>query len=280
MARARRSDDTVRRFWIGLARAFGGAIVFSLPIFMTMEMWFLGVTMDRFRLALMLALGVPLLVGLARYIGYEETFSLRDDVVDAFVAYAVGFVAGAAVLAVFNIIRPDQSVDEIVGMVSLQALAGGIGALLAQNQFGQTAGEGGPEERRLPGYASEVFVMGVGAVFLAFNVAPTEEIVVIAFAMSVWHTVALALLSLVMMHAFVYAVEFSGQEGYAPEGAPWWSSLLRYTVAGYAVCLLMSLYVLWSFGRIDGMGAVAIIQTTVVLGFPAAVGAAAARLIL
>ena len=34
----------------GLARAFGGAILFCLPLLMTMEMWALGFEMDRFRL--------------------------------------------------------------------------------------------------------------------------------------------------------------------------------------------------------------------------------------
>jgi uncharacterized membrane protein len=54
------------RFAVGLARAFGGALVFSLPLLMTMEMWWLGFAMDRLRLALLLAVQLPLLVGLAR----------------------------------------------------------------------------------------------------------------------------------------------------------------------------------------------------------------------
>lgn len=278
--RATATAESERLFRIGLARAFGGAIIFSLPIFMTMEMWYLGFYMDRFRLALMLAAGVPLLVGLSHYIGFEDTFDWREDLIDAFVAYAVGFAAAGTVLLCFGVIGPDMTADEIAGKVALQALAGAIGALLAQNQFGQSVNDAQPPGRRVKGYFSELFIMAVGATFLAFNVAPTEEMVVISFQMSVWHTLALVLLSLVMMHGFVYAVSFQGQEAHRPEDTPGWSLFLRYTVTGYAVCLVMSLYVLWSFGRLDGMGVQSAVMAAMVLCFPASIGAAAARLIL
>ncbi|NYZ11761.1 TIGR02587 family membrane protein [Azospirillum sp. RWY-5-1] len=281
-AKDRRSAaaESERLFRIGLARAFGGAIIFSLPIFMTMEMWYLGFYMDRLRLALMLAAGVPLLVGLSHYVGFEDTFNWREDLIDAFVAYAVGFAAAGTVLLCFGVIGPDMTADEIVGKVSLQALAGAIGALLAQNQFGQSVNDAEPPGQRVKGYFAELFIMAVGATFLAFNVAPTEEMIVISFQMTVWHTLALVLLSLLMMHGFVYALRFQGQEEHRPEDAPGWSLFLRYTVAGYAVCLVMSLYVLWSFGRLDGMGVRSAVMAAMVLCFPASVGAAAARLIL
>ena len=37
---------------------------------------------------------------------------------------------------------------------------------------------------------------------------------------------------------------------------------------------------LWTFGRVDGLGLAPILTATIVLAFPAAIGAAAARLIL
>src|SRR5687768_14199408 len=83
-----------RRFAAGLARAVGGASVFSMPLYMTMEMWQLGFAMDRGRLALLAALMFPMLVGLSHVSGFEPTFDLVNDVVDAAVAWAVGVVAG------------------------------------------------------------------------------------------------------------------------------------------------------------------------------------------
>src|SRR5687768_5316942 len=93
-----------RAFFIGLSRAVGGAIVFSLPLLMTMEMWTLGSSIDGGRLGLFVAITIPLLVGLSHYAGFEETFCLRDDVVDAFVALAVGFCTSAAILWLTGVI--------------------------------------------------------------------------------------------------------------------------------------------------------------------------------
>jgi putative integral membrane protein (TIGR02587 family) len=279
---SRRRTPT-RRFAIGLARAVGGAIIFGLPLLMTMEMWWLGFSMDRLRLALLIVATVPLLVGLSHVSGFEETFEAREDVRDTFVAFAVGFVVGAGVLALFGVLRPGMPLGEVVGKVALQAVPGSIGALLAQSQLGQHAGgndgEGGERGRGRSRYAGQVFLMAAGALFLAFNVAPTEEMVLISYVMSPWHVLALVAVSLVVMHAFVYAVEFRGQEA-VPAGTPLWSVFLRFTVVGYAVALLISAYVLWTFGRLDDTGWGERAAAVLVLGFPAAVGAAAARLIL
>lgn len=56
-----------------LGRAFGGALIFILPMLMTMEMWWLGFYMERHRLALLLLVNIPLLVLLARHIGFERS---------------------------------------------------------------------------------------------------------------------------------------------------------------------------------------------------------------
>jgi len=103
--------------------------------------------------------------------------------------------------------------------------------------------------------------------------------VLIAQMMTGWHAVALVIVSLLLMHAFVYAVEFRGQRPIA-EGISPWSEFLRLTVVAYALALLVCLYVLWTFGRADGLPFPELLIETVVLGFPAALGAAAARLIL
>lgn len=263
------------KFAIGLARAFGGAIIFALPLLMTIEMWHLGSAISEIRLALLLFLTIPLLIGLSHYIGFEDTFGFVDDTLDAFVAYAVAFVASSIVLLLFALIRPGMSIDEIVGKVAIQAVPASIGAMLAQSQFGRTK----QKKDRRRRYGDVLFIMAVGALFLALNVAPTEEVILIAQKMSDWHAVALALISLLIMHAFVYSLEFTGEVP-VPAGTPFWSVFLRFTMVGYAIALIISLYVLWIFGRADGLSLHQMVTSVIVLGFPAAVGASAARLIL
>lgn len=267
-----------RDFLTGLARAFGAAVFFSLPLLMTMEMWWLGFYMDRGRLALFLLFMVPMLIGLDRYSGFRETSTWTDDAVDGVVAYGVGFAAAAIILPLFHVIDFSMPPREIIGKIAIQAVPASFGAVLANSQMG--GGGGRDEERkREAGYGAEIFFMAAGATFLAFNVAPTEEMILIAFMMTTWHALALMAVSLLMMHAFVYALEFRGTHT-SPEGTPWWSAFLRFTVVGYAVALLISAYVLWTFGRYEDGAWARYAMEAVVLGFPAGLGAAAARLIL
>src|SRR5688572_10362289 len=166
-------------FAIGLARAFGGALIFSLPILMTMEMWWLGFYIDEFRLALLILMTIPLLIGLSHYMGFEDTFGFKDDALDAFVALAVGFVAGAATLSLFSVIGSNMSAHEIIGKISIQAVPGSIGAMFAQSELGGKEGKK-EQKKRHAGYGGEIFIMAAGALFLAFNVAPSEELMLIA----------------------------------------------------------------------------------------------------
>ena len=269
---------STRRFVISLARAFGGALVFSMPMFMTMELWQLGFAADPIRIALLVVLIIPVLVGLSHYCGFEPTFEWQDDVVDAFVGYAVAFAASFLVLALFGEMQPGTSWDEVVGKLALQAVGGSIGALLAEGQFG-TRDEHAEEEKAKTSHAGELFLMLVGSLFLALSVAPTEEMALIANKMGPIQAIALVGLSLVVMHAFVYAVGFRGQAD-VPDGTSRWSLFLRHTVPGYAIVLLASVYLLWTFGRADGAGLEHIVTTAVVLAFPASIGAAAARLLI
>jgi putative integral membrane protein (TIGR02587 family) len=266
-----------REYGLGLARAFGGAIVFAFPLLMTMEMWWLGFYMDRLRLALFLLLSLPLLVGLSFYAGFEDTFRWRDDVMEALSAYAVAFIAVAMVLLLMSVITPEQTWREIVGKITLSVVPASMGATLARSQLGGSKSSQSERRERQASYPGELFLMIAGAVFVAFNVAPTEEMILIAYMSTGWHMFALAAFSLLILHAFVYTVGFGGQEDYP---GSFWSVLLRFTVVGYAIALLVSLYVLWTFGRTDGVGLFGIVEMTVVLGFPAALGAALARLVL
>jgi putative integral membrane protein (TIGR02587 family) len=276
-----RSKDRLsveREFWIGLARAFGGAIFFSLPLLMTMEMWQLGFHMARLPLVLFMLVMIPVLLGLSYYTGFKESTTWRDEVADAAVAYGVGLVSSAIVLALFNLIGLDEPLSSSLGKIALQAVPASFGAMLSTSQFG---GQGPAElrHRREAGYWGILFLMSVGALFVAFNVAPTEEMILLAFRMTAWHALALALTSILVIHAFVYAVNFRGAPR-APAGVPRSHLFLLFTIPGYAIALLVSAYVLWTFGRYEGQALARMIMEAVVLGFPASLGAAAARLVL
>ena len=269
------TDD--RRYAVSVARALGGALLFSLPILMTMETWQLGSSMDRLRLALLLVLMLPLLIGLAFYLGFEDSTGLPDAALDALVAIAVASLLAIVIFYVFGVLDAQTDPGEWVGRVALQSVTGSIGALLAQSQFGRSHEANG--KRRESDVYGEYFFMAAGALFLSANIAPTEEVLRIAYMLSPWDALALIALSLLVMHAFVYAVEFKGQHVRGHD-VTFLSEFMRFTLVGYLIAVVISAYLCWTFGHLDGLPTAEIINVSIVLGFPGAVGAAAARLVL
>lgn len=275
-----KSAASNRDYAIGVARAFGGAIIFGLPLLMTMEMWSLGLSIHPLRLVLFVVLNFGVLVVLSRFGGFEPTSGVAEDVLDALGAYAVGIIASALVLSIFGLVSPDMSLGEIAGMIAVQSVPTSFGAMLARKQLGNGESDKTEEQQaRSDGYAGQLFLMLAGALFLAFNMAPTEEVVLIGFKMTPWHSLALVGASLVILHAFVFAVGFPGQEQ-APAGYGPARVFLAYTIPGYGIALLVSLYILWTFGRLDGAALGTVAGSLVVLGFPACIGAAIARLVV
>lgn len=269
-----------------LSRAFAGALLFSLPLQMTMEMWWLGFYISPIKLLIFLISFIPLLICLAYYSGFEAGIDWRGAVIDAFVAIAVGCITSAACLGMFGILGLQLSASETLGKIMMQSVAGAFGATLATSQLGisQDEDSDGDDETldRQPGtatYLRELLLMVAGALFFGLNVAPTEEMTLIAYRMTAVHGLILVAVSLISIHAFVYFVSFRGQEA-MPKEQSWWSLFARYSIVGYALAILVSLYCLWIFERTSGVHLTQIAETCIVLGFPCSIGAASARLVL
>lgn len=266
-----------RDYAIGLARAFAGAVIFSLPLLMTMEMWWFGFSLDRSRLLLFALANFVVLIGLSRVAGFEETHSRLEDLLDAFAAYAVAVLASAALLLLLGIIEGGMPASEIAGKVAVQAVPASFGAMIANKTLGEEEA-GNDKQRWRSTYPGQLFLMLAGALFLSFNVAPTEEMVVIAYRMTAWHALAIVLLSIVALDLLVYVVGFSGQKTRGERGMV--AVLMHYTFAGYGIAVAVSLFVLWIFGRTDGVDPGHIAMMAAVLAFPGSVGAAIARLVV
>ena len=123
-----------------LARAVGGALIFGLPMLMTMEMWWLGFYVDRVRLALLLLVTVPLLMALARQVGFESTSNWFEAGRDALIALLIGALASGVILLLFGVITSETPPNEALGKIAIQAAPASIGALLARSQLGGDKG--------------------------------------------------------------------------------------------------------------------------------------------
>lgn len=269
------SEAAGTRSSLVLGRACGGALIFGVPLLMTEEMWELATRISPVQLAVYWLVGLPLLIGLSRYFGFEKTDTLVDDIVDAFAAITLGTGIAAAVLALLHVLDL-ESPWTAMNQIALQALPCSIGALLAQSQLRDDPSE--PKDDGPPdGYPGALFPMIVGALYLGLAIAPTEEVATIAGRMDLFGLAALVGVTLAVNEAFATA---AAREAPADTPGSTLTGFLVFTVIGYVVAAALAAYLLWIANRLDGGSVHAAVAQVIVLGFPMSIGATAARVIL
>ncbi len=271
---------TNRQYAVGLGRAAAGATIFGLPLLMTMEMWWLGHYLDPWMLFQFTLANLAMLFGLSRVSGFEESHSRLDGLLDALAAYAVAAGVSILVLLLIGAINFDTPLGEAAGKVAIQAVPASFGAMIGTRMLGEGE-ETEQQERWRDTYPGQLFLFAAGALFLSFTMAPTEEIILISFQMTPWQGIVLVLLSILLLHAILYLVQFPGQKsrtGGGERGA--WALFGRHTLPGYGIAVLLAFYILWTMGRTAGFDLPHIVMAVAVLGFPAAIGAGIARIVV
>ena len=271
-----RTATTNRDYAVALARAFAGATIFGLPLLMTMEMWTLGHSLGPLMLLQFSLANMIMLLGLSKVAGFEESHCFLDDLLDALAAYAVGALVSIALLMLLGVIGTDTAPGEAVGKIAIQAVPASFGAMIGARMMGQgEVVEKGEQWRET--YAGQLFLFAAGALFLSFTIAPTEEVLLISFQITPWHGLLLVLLSIVLLHLILHVVGFSGQDERIGAGG---DLLWRQTLPGYGISVLMSVYILWTFGNTTGLDWPHLVMAVAVLALPAAIGAGIARIVV
>ena len=282
-AQAHRNVATTnRQYAVALGRAFAGALIFCLPLLMTMEMWWLGHYLDPWMLLQFSVVNLVMLYGLSRVAGFEESHNWLDDVLDAFAAYAVAALVSVALLILFGVIEYGTSPREAIGKVAIQAVPASFGAMIGARILGEGE-EIEQQEQWRDTYQGQLFLFAAGAVFLSFTMAPTEEMILISFQIAPWHALVLVLLSIALLHAILYLVHFPGQQSRTGAGRGRQSGMAlfwRQTLPGYGIAALVAFYILWTLGRTAGLDLPHIVMAVAVVGFPAAIGAGIARVVV
>ena len=169
----------------------------------------------------------------------------------------------------------------ITGLVTMEAMTVAIGISVGTSQLGggddREKGSAEASAKEEVTFRGQVAIAACGAMLFAANVAPTEEIVMIATEARVQNILGLAVLSLVVTGLILYYIEFTGSGRFAR--ASGFVSVLVGTVVTYAVALMISAALLWFFGRFDE-ALITCVAQIVVLGLAATLGASAGRLLL
>ena len=271
-------------------RGIVGGLLFSLPLLYTMEMWQLGFSLQPYHLVAFLATTFALLLLYNRFAGMHPDSSWQEVAIDSVEELGIGLLLATLILWLTGQIGSDFSAQEIRGKIVVEAMVVAIGVSIGTALLGSNPEEKNDENQNrdfAQRFVSQCAIALCGAVLIAINVAPTEEIFLIALAATPAKILGILVLSWLLGAAILYGVEFTGTtsgKSSADESSTRSDigvvDIVAGTTIAYAISLLSSAAMLWFFGRFNGLAFSVILYQIVVLALPAMLGASAGRLLL
>lgn len=296
MNRKTGKERTVRRSLEEYLRGIAGGLLFSLPLLYTMEVWWAGFIAHPLRLLIYVLATFTLLLGYNRYCGLRCDATPAEVAIDSVEEMGLGLLIAAVFLWLLGRITADMTLNEIVGKIIVEAMTVAIGVSVGTAQLGGGEDEqeddtgmesDTPQSNSNPtpfltendsNFGGQMTIALCGAILFAANVAPTEEIIVIATQIASGRLLGFALVSMLLGALILFYSDFSGAQRFTKERGI--KTVVFGTVITYAIALVASAAILWFFGRFDGMAPIICLAETVVLGLAATLGASAGRLLL
>lgn len=271
-----------------LIRGASGGFLFGIPLLYTMEVWWIGSsTAPPLMLVALVATFIVIFL-LNRTAGFRKSQGMRpmDAFMDTVEAIAIGLVCAALILGLLQEVTLTTPGMEFLGKVIFEGIPFSLGVALA-NQFlsGGRNADGAEAQNAsqrqqddLNETLSDVGATLIGALIIAFNIAPTDEVAMLAAAVSGPWLLLMILASLLITYGIVFEAGFANQsKRYQQLGI--FQRPLSETVAAYLVSLVAAAAMLFFFQQLDFQDPWFMwLSYTLILGLPASVGGAAGRL--
>jgi putative integral membrane protein (TIGR02587 family) len=278
-------------------RGVAGGFLFSLPLLYTMEVWWSGFVLHPARLAVGIFVTFLLLLGYNRYAGLRSGASVVEVVIDSVEEMGLGLLLATFMLWLLGRITTGMRIEEIMGKIVIESMVVAIGVSIGTAQLG-----GGPDappdnddasgdddnapepsqqsdgQQKQPHYGGQLILATCGAVLIASNIGPTEEVVMLGVEISPWKLLGLSWLSLLLNAVILYYSDFRGAQQFVGHSGA--LAVLMGAVVTYAIALAISALLCWFFGHFDGAGLSIGVAQMVVLALPATLGASAGRLLI
>lgn len=270
-----------------IVRGASGGFLFGTPLLYTMEVWWIGSSVSMARVFVAIVLTFAIVFMLNRTAGFRKTNTIRatDAFMDTVEAIAVGIICAGIVLWLLQEITLETPLNEALGKLVYESMPFTLGVALA-NQFlsveeGREAEKGlrtSPTSGTLNATLSDLGGTLIGATIIAFNIAPTDEVPMLASAVHGLGLLAIMVASLVISYAIVFAAGFANQRKRQQQRGLFQRPLSE-TMMSYLVSLLAATAMLAFFDKLNGQDPWQVwLSYSILLGLPATIGGAAGRL--
>ena len=208
---------------------------------------------------------------------------------DSIETLAIGVVCTALVLVLLREISLTSSINEAVGKIIFESAPFSLGVAVANSflsgERNQNVNEQTPSspQSQTPEINSTLADFGatlIGALFVAFTIAPTEEVPMLASAMTPPWLLATMAASILISYGIVFVAGLTNQtKRYQQEGL--FHRPITETLTAYLVSLMAASLMLWFFHQVSFEDPWTVwLSHTIVLGLPATIGGSAGRIVV
>ncbi|MEH2451358.1 TIGR02587 family membrane protein [Nostoc sp.] len=277
-----------------IIRGACGGFLFGIPLLYTMEVWWIGSLAKPQLMMMAIALMFIVVYLLNQTEGFRKRrYSWLDHqaAMDTVEAIAIGLACSAFVLLLLRELTLETSLKESLGKIIFESVPFALGVGLANQLLGDTR-NGDPEgqatdqvnsttnnkEDEIQATFADVGGTLIGATIIAFNIAPTDEIPMLAAAASPPWQLAMIATSLLISYGIVFQAGFSNQQKRKQQKGIFQRPSSE-TIMSYLVSLLAGAFMLWFFQKLTFNDPWTMwLDHTLMLGLPATIGGAAGRL--
>lgn len=274
-------------------RGVSGGFLFGIPLLYTMEVWWIGSSVSMLRVAMAIVLTFGIVFILNRTEGFRKTgdTDVVNAAMDTVEAMAIGIVCAGFILFLLQEITLETPLNEAIGKLIYESMPFTLGVALA-NQFlsgkddeggnpraSETRGaKGKSQQGTLNATLSDIGGTLIGALIIAFNIAPTDEIPMLAAAVHGLWLLPIMVASLVISYAIVFAAGFGNQQKRQQQEGIFQRPLSE-TIMSYLVSLVAAALMLVFFDKLNAEDPWSVwLSYSILLGLPATIGGAAGRL--
>lgn len=274
-----------------IVRGACGGFLFGIPLLYTMEVWWVGSLAKPQSMMMTIALmffGVFWLNQIEGFRRRRHNWRAYEAVIDTVEAIAIGLACSAFVLLLLRELTFATSLREALGKIIFESVPFTFGVALANQLLGDSNGDNAEassndQENKLKqnGLYATLADLGatvIGSTVIAFNIAPTDEVPMLATAISPPWLIAMIVASLLISYGIVFQAGFSDQQKRRQQKGIFQRPLSE-TIISYLVSLLVATFMLWFFQKLTFTDPWAWwLDNILVLGLPATIGGAAGRL--
>ena len=267
-----------------------GGFLFGIPLLYTMEVWFIGSYVQPNVLLGILAVTFVFVLLINRIEGFrpEESETIPGAIGETIETLAIGITCATIMLILLQRIDLQTSLTEALGKIVFEGVPFSLGVAFSRSlisgdpEENSNNEESGSSKQQKPlvwkDTLADFSATVIGALFIAFSIAPTDEIVVLAASASASWLLLIAIASLLISYGIVFASQITNyQHRFKQSGL--FQTPQSETVVSYLVSLLVGMLMMWFFQKLTLSDPWYLwLRYGIILGLPASIGGAAGRL--